>query len=87
MDQIESVRALVQDAIDKGATTVEDVHKRIASMPLDALWRVKPISGAVEQIDDITQAGIGFVYDTIRTVNEQVGAIASQLLSGGKKSD
>lgn len=85
MEEIDKVRSMVQDAIDQGATTVEDVHKKIASMPLQALQGVAPLADAAKQVDDLSQAGIGAVYDALRTVNEQVGSIASQLLGGGKK--
>lgn len=84
MEQLKNVQALVQLAIDKGATTVEDVHKKIAAMPLDALKNVAPLAGPAEQVDDVAQAGIGAVYDAIRTVNAQVGDIAAKLLGGNK---
>jgi len=36
MGTVKELKDLVQQAIDKGATTVEDVHQAIARMPLDA---------------------------------------------------
>ena len=41
MTDIEGIRSMVQDAINNGATTVEDVHKKIATMPLAALKNVE----------------------------------------------
>jgi hypothetical protein len=82
----DDIRKLVQDAIDKGATSVEDVHKQIAAMPLAALKNIEPLSGAAETIEGLTATSIGAVYDTIRKVNEQVGQVAEQLLGGGTSS-
>ncbi|MGH9137947.1 MAG: hypothetical protein ACRD0G_13025 [Acidimicrobiales bacterium] len=79
----DDLRKLVQDAIDQGATSVEEVHKKIAAMPLDALKGIEPLSGPVQSIEDLTTSSIGAVYDTIRRVNEQVGQIAQQLLGSG----
>ena len=87
MEQLDRVRKLVQNAIDKGATSVEEVHKQIASLPLDALKQVAPLAGPAETAGDLANAGIGAVYDAIRTVNEQVVDIASKLLGGTKSDD
>lgn len=77
---INGVQKLVQDAIDRGATTVEDVHKQIANMPLDALANVG-LGDAAKGVQELVNASIGNVYDTIRQVNEKVGEVAQQLLS------
>lgn len=76
MAEIEEIRQLVQDAVNQGATTVEDVQKKIAAMPLGALRRFGPLQGAA----DAYEATTGQVYDTIRMVNDQVGTIASDML-------
>ena len=80
----DDVRKLVQDAIDQGATTVEEVHKRIAAMPLNALKQIEPVSGAAQTVEDLTTTSIGAVYDAIRRINDQVGQVAQQLLGGGE---
>lgn len=85
------IRSMVQDAIDKGATSVEDVHKQIAAMPLDALKNLGgPASSFAESAQGFLNSSIGSVYDTIRQVNEKVGEIAQQMLAnvpgaGGSK--
>ena len=40
MDLVELTKT-VQDAIDKGATSVEQIHRQIANMPLDFLARIE----------------------------------------------
>jgi len=79
--KIKDIKDLVQDAIDKGATSVEQIHKTIANMPLDVLEKIAPISPAVKEVKRVQDATIGNVYETIRTVNQKVGEIANDLLS------
>ena len=72
---------MVQDAINNGATTVEDVHKKIATMPLAALKNVEGMGAVGQSMEDLTHMTIGTVYDTIRQVNDQVGQVAKQMLA------
>jgi hypothetical protein len=79
MMNVDDVRGLVQQAIDAGATSVEEVHQKIAAMPLAALTSLD-ITGSAEKARDLTARSIGTVYDTIRQMNEQIGDFAKQLL-------
>ena len=80
MEQLKGLVALVQEAIENGATTVEDVHRQIASKPLDALSNIDALEGPLDRVRQIQDETIGNVYETIRTVNAQVGEIAKDLL-------
>ena len=40
MEQLKGIITLVQEAIENGATTVEEVHQEIASQPLKILKNV-----------------------------------------------
>ena len=71
---------MVQDAINSGASTVEEVHKKIAAMPLGALKNVEGLGG--QSVEDLTNTTIGTIYDTIRQVNDQVGQVAKPMLEG-----
>ena len=73
---------LVQDAIDRGARTVEEVHLSVASMPLEALRTLGAPEVATDKADDLLHTSIGTVYDTILAVNRKVGEIAEGLLGG-----
>jgi hypothetical protein len=80
MTEPEGIRAMVQDAINNGASSVEDVHKKIAAMPLGALKNVEGLGQWGQDVQDLTNLTIGTVYDTIRQVNDQVGQVAKQML-------
>jgi hypothetical protein len=75
----------IQDAIDKGATTVEDIHKAIADLPLKMLEESDLLRGPAKEVRRVQDHTIGAIYDLIRRINEQVGALASDLLAEARK--
>jgi hypothetical protein len=84
---------LVQKQIDEGATSVEEVHKRIADMPLAALERLDLFQETVKGARRVQEARIGAMYDVIRKVNAEAGKLARGMLrartasrSGGRKA-
>lgn len=80
MGQLTNLKDMVQDAIDKGATTVEEVHQAIAAKPLEVLEQMVPEKTPAKDLEAFQQKTIGSVYDMIRQVNQSVGEIASTLL-------
>ena len=75
------IQALVEEAIDNGATTVEGIHRAVAAAPLEALKGIDALAGPAGLVQDLASRSIGAVYDTIRQVNEQVGVLAEQTLA------
>jgi hypothetical protein len=59
------VRALVAEALRQGAGSVEEVHRRISAMPVDALRRF----------------GLDSPADSLEQLNEQVSRVARDFLS------
>ncbi len=84
MSQPKNIADLVKDAIDKGATTVEDIHKQIAALPLKVLEEVKFLKEPAREVRRIQERSIGAVYDLIRNINRQAGELASDMLGGPK---
>ncbi len=80
MKRLRRLKDLVQDAIDNGATTVEQIHKSIASKPFELLEKINLGGAAVEKLEDFQDQTIGNVYEFIRTVNQKAGEIAGDLL-------
>lgn len=72
--------SLVQQAIDDGADTVEEIHKAIATMPLDVLERLDLFKEAVKDVRKVQDTSIGAIYDLIHKVNREVGKLAQELL-------
>jgi hypothetical protein len=77
---------LIEDAIDRGATTVEEIHREIADLPLEVLERVGLFERTTEDVRSLQDASIGAVYDLIRDVNHKVGQLAGDLLAGASSA-
>jgi len=71
---------LVQEAIDEGADTVEEIHRSIANLPLDVLERLDVFEQAVKDVRKVQDTSIGAIYDLIHKVNREVGKLATELL-------
>lgn len=80
LTRIEAIKDLVQEAVDKGATSVEQIHQAIASMPLDALAKRGLLEEELSSAKQTHAETIGAVYDAIRRVNQEVGNLASELI-------
>jgi hypothetical protein len=80
---------LVQREVDDGATSVEEIHKAIANLPLDILDRLDIFEETAKGARKVQEASIGAMYDVIRKVNEEVGKLAKEILTGrpGHKKD
>ncbi len=79
-EKIISLQKLVEQAIDNGATTVEQVHSAIASMPFDILERIEGLQKPVNKARDVHDDTVGNIYETIRLLNDRSGEIARKLL-------
>ena len=77
---LKEIQQLVQDAIDNGATSVEQVHRNIANMPLDALGNIGGLEEHVQKARDFQDKTIGDIYEAIRSLNQKVGEIAKEQL-------
>jgi len=79
---MKKMKDLIQEMIDKGATSVEQIHKSIAEMPFQALEQIEPLEATVKSTRKIHDETVGNVYNLIRKINEEVGKQADELLKG-----
>ena len=70
---------VIQDAIDKGTARVEKIHKSIADLPLKMLEERELFRGPAREVRRMQDHAIKAVYDLIRTINQQVGGLASNV--------
>ena len=73
---------MIQDVVDRGATSVEEIHRAIVDVPLEVMARNGLFEQTAADVRRIQDRSIGAVYDTIREVNHRVTELASQLLEG-----
>jgi len=75
----------IQDAIERGATTVEEIHKSVADLPLKILEESDLLKESAKEAKRLQDHTLGAIYDVIRGINEQVGTYASGLLAEAAK--
>ena len=80
-----ALASFIQDAIDKGATTVEEIHKSIADLPLKMLEESELLKRPAKEMRRVQDQTIGAIYDVIRGINQEVGTLASELLHAAAK--
>ena len=80
LTRLEALKDLVQDAINQGATTVEQIHKSIVDLPLSVLEKNGLLDVDSEKRDAMWDKSIGHVYEVIRRVNQEIGDLASQAI-------
>ncbi len=77
LQRIELLKDLVQEAVDKGATSVEQVHQYIADLPFEALARSGLLRDDRLGLRQKQRQTIGMVYDAIRRINAEIGQLVS----------
>ncbi|MCW5890864.1 MAG: hypothetical protein KIT14_09950 [bacterium] len=79
MLQIEAVKDLVEEAIDRGTTAVQRIHEAILAVPFDAVPAGGPVGDAAARVRDGGTQAVGAVYDAIRRINREIGGLASHV--------
>jgi hypothetical protein len=71
--------------VNDGATRAEDIHKRIANLPLDVLAEAGPLEATVKRVRDLQDRSIHAVYDLVRDINHQVVRLANDVLPAPRR--
>jgi phosphopentomutase len=74
------LREWIEESVDQGATTVEEIHRSIAELPLTVLERLGLFEATARDVRQVQEVSIGAVYDLIRKVNHEVSRLAGDLL-------
>lgn len=77
LQRVELLKDLIQEAVDRGATSVEQIHQSIADLPFEALERLGLLDSDGADLRDTKTRSIGLVYDAIRRINRDVGELLS----------
>ena len=70
----------VEETVDRGATTAEEIHRAIADLPFETLERLgllEKVGGEVRRVHDQT---LGAIYDLVRDVNHKLAHFAAELV-------
>jgi hypothetical protein len=80
MDQWRGLRALIETAVDQGASAVERVHRATAARPFAVLDAIPPIAAPVRGVRVVHDAILDTVYGSIRGINHLVGGTLASAL-------
>ena len=86
MQRLELLKDFVQEAVDRGANSVESIHQYIADLPFEAL----EVTGLLRQDRFDLRAKhrqtIGTVYNAIRRINHEIGQLISDQFENVEES-
>jgi hypothetical protein len=69
----------LREFIDRGATTVEQIHVSIANLPLDMIGQLPRLAEPMKAAKEVQGRWIGQVYSLVRKVNGEVARFASDM--------
>jgi hypothetical protein len=70
---------LIEDVIDEGANTAEEINRAVLGLPVTVLESLG-LEGAASEVKKVQDSTIGAIYELIHDVNYKVAALATQLL-------
>jgi len=80
MSDDKALTELIEDAVDRGATTAEEIHRSIADLPLSVLERLGLLEFTTREVRRVQDVTLGAIYDAVREVNHKVSQLAADLL-------
>ena len=87
LEELELFKDLIQQAVDKGATSVEQIHNTIVDVPLDVMTKLGIMEGTAQTVKHVHKQTVGSIYNAIRKINKHVGNMANdifELVDDGK---
>ena len=81
----ENIAKVVQEAVDKGASTAEEIHRSIADLPIKVLENLGVGSETTKNVKDFQDTTIGAIYELVHDINHQVTDLASDLIHTKKE--
>jgi len=77
LQRIELLKDFIQEAVDRGATSVQAVHEYIADLPFEALQQTGLLKEEATGLQQKHRQTNGVVYDAIRRINREIGQLIS----------
>jgi hypothetical protein len=85
MSRWRGLKDLLQEAVEKGTTAVEHVHKDVARKPFAILQHVPLLASPARVGWSLVERVISETYQTIRLVNRVVGDLAGEALDAADR--
>jgi hypothetical protein len=77
---------LVEEMIDNGASTAEDIHREVMDLPLKVLESLG-LESTAKKVRKLQDSSIGALYELIHEINRQVAGLARDLLKQRKRME
>ena len=79
LEELELFKDLIQQAVDKGATSVEQIHNTIVDVPFDVMTKLGIMEETAKTVKHVHKQTIGSIYNAIRKINKHVGDMANDI--------
>ena len=76
----QSLPELIEEVVDQSATTVEEIHKSIADLPLKLMEESELLRKPAREVRRLQDKVIGAIYDVVRDTNRRIAKLVSDLL-------
>jgi len=80
----QTLTRLVEDMIDKGADTAEEINRAILDLPVTMLENLG-LQDTADGVAKVQDSSIGAIYKLIRDINHEVADLAADLLEQPRK--
>ena len=80
MSDEKNLTQLVEELVNDGATTAEEIHRAVADLPISVLEGLGLFESTTREVRRIQDTSIGAIYDVIRDVNHKVAELAGEVL-------
>lgn len=77
LERLELLKDLVQQAVERGANSVQQIHEYVADLPFSALEKSGLLDERAQGLRTKHTRTIGAVYDAIRRINTEIGQLVS----------
>ena len=85
MENQESLATAVHDVVEESANSIEEIHRKIAGLPIDLLEHVRVLKGPLKEVRKMQNDAIGTIYGVVRDVNQEVTRLAGELAEPRKR--
>jgi hypothetical protein len=77
LQRLELLKDFIQEAVNRGATSVEEIHQYIADLPFEAFEKAGLMKADTLGLRSLSRRSIGLVYGAVRRINHGIGQLIS----------
>ena len=78
-DQNMELTRLIEEIVDKGANTAEEINRAVLDLPITVLDSLG-LEDTANEVKKVQDSSIGAIYKLIHDVNHKVADLATELL-------